>query len=454
MTHKLPTVALAAAILLCADLARGNLSPVALRCEYRSNPLGIDETRPRLSWRVESPERGQKQTAYRILVASAKDLLARESGDLWDSGKIAGDDTVNVSYQGRALRSREQCFWKVCVWDKNGQATWSEPAGWTMGLLEPSDWTAKYISARDDSPVWKDRSKLFLPPARQYRREFAATKTVKRATVYATAMGIYELYLNGKRVGDARFAPGWTDYHQRAYYNTYDVTGLVKNGDNAVGVWLGDGWYAGYIGFGLLTGTGTEKVGRATYGKTPAFMGQLEIQYADGSRDVVATNDSWKVTDAGPVREGDFLMGETYDARKEMSGWTTAGFDDAKWEPVILAENMESIPATFYEAATVDGCNRLQVFIRIVLPLALPGIATSAIFSFIFSWNEFLYAMVLTTRDAKTLPLGIYNWVSYEEVRWGELTAAAVLAMLPVIIFYLFIQKALVRGLPMGAVKG
>ena len=148
-----------------------------------------------------------------------------------------------------------------------------------------------------------------------YRKEFAATKFVKRATIYATSLGIYELYLNGSRVGNARFAPGWTDYPKSAYYCTYDVTSLVKRGGNAIGAWVADGWYSGYIGFGLLAGLGTERTGRDTYGKTPALMLQLEIEYTDNSREIIPTDKSWRETGGGPIFEADFLMGEAYDAR-------------------------------------------------------------------------------------------------------------------------------------------
>ena len=326
------------------------LRPVALRCEYRVQPLGLDEPQPRLTWRIESSARGQRQTAYRILVASSPAKLKRNTGDLWDSGQVAGDQTVNVPYAGLPLASRQECFWKVRVWDKDGKASaWSAPARWTMGLLRPDDWQARYISFRDQTPVFQDTKRLFLPPARQYRKEFAATKPVKRATIYATALGIYELHLNGQRVGDARFAPGWTDYRQRAYYWTYDVTPLVRRGANALGAWVADGWYSGYIGFGLLTGIGTEHTGRATYGKTPAFMAQLEIEYADGSRETVLTDPTWKATGAGPIQEADFLMGEFYDARRETPGWDKPGFDDRAWEPAILARDNGRVPATFYE---------------------------------------------------------------------------------------------------------
>ncbi len=339
-----------------AAAAGPGLTPAQLRCEYRTNPLGIDELRPRLSWVVESGERGQRQTAYQVLVASDETRLRKGRGDLWDSGKVAGGETTGVVYSGKPLGSRQLCFWKVKVWDKDGRASdWSQPAQWSMGLLKDKDWQAQYISFRDTSPVHKFKEPLFLPPARQYRKEFAAARPVRRATLYATALGIYELHLNGQRVGDEWFAPGWCDYHQRAYYNTYDVTALVKHGANALGAWVADGWYSGYIGFGLLTGIGTEAIGRYTYGKTPALQAQLEIEYADGSRQVVATDASWKVTGAGPIQEGDFLMGESYDARQEMRGWAEAGFDDSRWEAAIRAEANGSAPAKFYEYRNPTG---------------------------------------------------------------------------------------------------
>jgi alpha-L-rhamnosidase len=330
--------------------AASGLAPTALRCEYLRDPLGIDEAQPRLTWRVESTKRNQKQTAYQILVASDEKALKSGRGDLWDSGKMPGDQTVNVVYAGKPLRSRQVCYWKVKVWDgEDVPSSYSKEGRWSMGLLSPDDWQARYISFRDTTPVFKDPGSLFLPPARQYRKEFSTRKGIRRATIYATALGIYELELNGRRVGDAFFAPGWCDYNQRAYYNAYDVTTEIAPGTNCLGAWVADGWYAGYTGFGLLTGIGTEHIGRYTYGKTPAFMAQLEIEYADGSRETVVTDPSWKVTGTGPIREADFLMGEFYDARQEQPGWSTRGFNDAKWESAINAEDNGSTKATFYE---------------------------------------------------------------------------------------------------------
>ena len=325
------------------------MSVEGVRCEYLANPLGIDELQPRLSWRVASNRRGARQTAYRILVASCAKQLKGDIGDLWDSGKVIGDQTLNIVYDGKPLESRELCFWKVCVWDESGIPSWSKTGFWSMGLLHSTDWQADYISFHDTMPVWKDTQRLFLPPAHQYRKEFAATKFVKRATIYATSLGIYELYLNGSRVGNARFAPGWTDYPKSAYYCTYDVTSLVKRGGNAIGAWVADGWYSGYIGFGLLAGLGTERTGRDTYGKTPALMLQLEIEYTDNSREIIPTDKSWRETGGGPIFEADFLMGEAYDARKETLGWAKPGFDDSSWSPAILASANGFAPATFYE---------------------------------------------------------------------------------------------------------
>jgi alpha-L-rhamnosidase len=326
------------------------LEPNHLRCEYVENPRGIDIKQPRLSWRLASEGRGASQSAYRVIVASTSENLTANQGDLWDSGKVESGKTLFVEYAGQLLKSRQQCFWKVQVWDAaNESPTSSESASWSMGLLDNSDWSANYISFRDESPIHKDVERLHLPAARQYRKDFTATKQIRRATVYATALGIYELHLNGQRVGDALFAPGWTDYRQRAYYNTYDVSNLIQSGDNAIGAWLADGWYSGYVGFGLLTGMGTEKTGRATYGKTPSLMSQLEIEYTDGSRQVIGTDTTWKVTDDGPIQEADLLMGEAYDARKEMPGWSLAGFDDNTWQTAILAKENGSQRATFFQ---------------------------------------------------------------------------------------------------------
>ncbi len=291
--------------------------PAALRCEYKPNPLGIDTPEPRLSWVLTAPERSAVQTAYQIM-----------AGD-WDSGKIASAQSVHVSYAGPALVSGQRVEWKVRVWDGSGEASeWSEPAFWQMGLLSPSDWTARWISLPPTRPLTDQN-----PPA-CLRCVFGTVKPLTRATVYATARGIYTLHLNGQRVGDASFAPGWTDYAKRIQYQTYDVTEMLQIGDNALGAVLADGWYAGYLGF---------EGKRARYGSRPQFLAQLVLEYADGSRETLGTDENWRGT-SGPVLASDMLMGETYDARLEIPGWDTAAFDTSLWRPAkVEAEHDLSI---------------------------------------------------------------------------------------------------------------
>ncbi len=336
---------------LCLIASAANAAnPVAssLRTEWLSNPVGIDSPAPRLSWRIDSDERGQKQTAYQVLVASDEQTLKQNQGDLWDTGKVAGNETLNLAYAGKPLVSGQRVFWKVRIWDKNGASCkWSDSASWSMGLLKPEDWKAQWISFKDTSPVYNDRTHLFLPPAHHYRKEFQTPKQVRHATIYASALGLFELYLNGQRVGDNYFEPGWSDYHKRAYYRTHDVTDSVRQGGNAIGAVVADGWYSGYVGYGLLVGYGPNKTGRYLYGKTPALLAQLEIEYTDGSREVINTDATWKVTDHGPIREADLIMGESYDARAELGNWANPSFKDDSWDHAIRAEDNGSTKAIF-----------------------------------------------------------------------------------------------------------
>lgn len=463
----------------------GHLAVGRLRCEYHVDPEGLEVRAPRLSWVVTSPRRGAVQTAYRILVAGDAERLARDEGDLWDSGKVTSHQTAQIAYAGRELRSRERCWWKVMVWDNDDRpSTWSEPARWSMGLLEPEDWVARWIghdgpaepgagpdlagavwiwlagdaptvyfrrgvtvpdgvtaaklvitcddqfvlyvdgveAARSDGrpdawrrPVEVDLSDRLtpgdhllavhgtntggpaglagrlrlsgpaepteliidgtwrasvdedpgweqpgfddsgwptatvvgavgdapwglpriggageLPPSPFLRRPFAVAGTVRRATAYVSALGLYELRLNGRKVGDAVFTPGWTDYRRRVPYQTYDVTDLVRTGDNVVGLILGDGWYCGHVGLG----------GRERYGPSPRGLLQLEIE-TDRGVETIVTDTSWRGS-YGPIREADLLMGEAYDARRELVGWDEAGYDDSGWAPVVVGAPFET----------------------------------------------------------------------------------------------------------------
>ncbi|HEX8200961.1 MAG TPA: family 78 glycoside hydrolase catalytic domain, partial [Isosphaeraceae bacterium] len=311
----------------------GGLIPARLRCEARVNPLGIDERRPRLDWLVESDQRGQRQTAYQILVASTEAALKEDRGDLWDTGKVTSDETTNIVYDGRPLTAHAHCSWKVKVWDKDGNPSpWSEPALWSMGLLESTDWTAQWIGydkARRDEAV-TDPAGLILTPPPYLRTAFRAEKAVRRATLYASALGLCDVYLNGRRVADDHFNPGWTDYAKRVYYRAYDVTDRIHPGGNALGAILADGWYSGYVGFGGK---------RDHYGTRPRLRAQLHLEYADGTTAVVATGPRWKAA-TGPIRVADFLMGEAYDARREVDGWDRPDFDDSRWDPVDVGAEL------------------------------------------------------------------------------------------------------------------
>ena len=477
-----------------------------LRCEYRTNPLGIDVLQPRLSWIVLAPPnaRGVTQSAYRILVASSPEKLAADQGDLWDSGQLESDQTGQISYAGSPLAAREECWWKVKLWDGNKVASgWSAPAHWSIGLLANSDWKAHWIGfdAPSDStipheaeerllkqpwvlapwpadklkpetayfrkeftvpagakitkvsfhlspdqicrvqvngqpvgtsvrwqladeidataavhaganvaglaitqedgsppavlgemvvetegqppqivpvdeswtvlaspvPGWQNAgfesnmtaspttsktspwatptSSLHqLTPSPYLRTEFTITKPVRRATVYATALGVYEFHLNGQKVGHDVLTPGWTHFPSRVYYQTYDVTSLLHPGVNAAGAILGDGWYASAMSF-----TGK----RNFYGGYPRLKAQLEIEYTDGTTQTVATDPNWTAA-VGPIRHADIWLGSEYDSSRELPGWDQPGAPGT-WNPVATAlrHTVDADPAFAVDEATL-----------------------------------------------------------------------------------------------------
>lgn len=502
------------------------IQPTNLRCEYKTNPLGIDVTAPRLGWTLAADAPAQVQSAYQLLVASSLKNLQADQGDLWDSGKVASDDTTFIEYAGKALASRQSCYWKVRVWDgADTPSPWSAPALWTMGLLAPGDWSAEWIGydaavaapPAEEAPVldmgkanwiWFDEGKpgesaplgdvyfrktfsadparildsakiyitadnaaraflngmelqatittfnqiyeidmtpflkegenvigvigknagdapnpagmvarivldygegastfiesgadwkavrdtapdgwdkpgfddgawlaagvigavgsppwpvpafpkpLDLPPPPQLRKDFAAGDGIKRATLYATALGLYDAFINGERVGDFIFAPGFTDYDKRVYYQTYDVTRMLKPGtQNSFAALLGDGWYAGYLGFLPQLPV---KSARDHYGDKPRFRGQLEIEYADGRKETIATDASWKAA-YGHIREADMLMGETHDYTHETKGWLQPGYDDSAWEAVATGTT-STVPVQAHPGSPVTRHERI-----------------------------------------------------------------------------------------------
>lgn len=485
--------------IVCALLAAGE--PVAvkgLRCDYLTNPLGLQNPAPTLSWRVESRARGKRQSAYRVLVASRPEVLADNRGDLWDTGKVLGDETIGLAYAGAGLRSHQACHWKVRVWDEADVASaWSEPAQWSMGWLAPDRWRGEWIGydkcrsektsdadlqggrwiahgadapmnapvgyrlyigrpklpadlavekaeliALADDKIWlvfngqtllaeavgwqmarpidvtsivrpgendfriqiqnlahgpagvlvylrivtKDgktsvvttnsqwkstdnpganwhireiatddwkackelgdygcapwgkarRLELQLPPPVLLRTRFQADKPVRRAVVYATALGLFDLHINGQTVNEDLLNPGWTDYTKRVYYRAYDVTRAIRKGANVFGATLADGWYSGYIGWGRI---------RDHYGKKPRFSGCLRLEFEDGSVAEIATGPNWQARCDGPIRETDFLMGETYDARQEsvVAGWSDPSFGAEGWINVEVGAEVKPV---------------------------------------------------------------------------------------------------------------
>ena len=325
MNWKPITVAWGIAVVLASAGEGRAQTPLAvknLRCEYKVDPAGIDVRKPRLSWQLESSERGVMQTSYEVRVAGSEEQLAKGK-PIWGSGKQTSDASIQVEYGGPALESGKVYYWQVRVADNQGHLTaWSKTAHWEMGLLEPVDWKAKWITPNLEEDETKSN------PAPMLRREFSVKKKVERARLYASAMGLYEMELNGKRVGDEYFTPGWTSYDFRYQYQTYDVTGLLKNGTNCLGAMLGDGWFRGRIAWGGK---------RNSYGKKLALLAQLVIRYTDGTQEIVGTDDNWK-TSTGPILESDIYNGEVYDARLEKTGWKEAGYDDKEWESVTVVD--------------------------------------------------------------------------------------------------------------------
>lgn len=290
-----------------------------LFCEYRNNPVGIDVLQPRLNWKIISDERNMAQSAYEIRAASSASGM--ENKLIWSTGKISSSESLNVKYEGPALKPMQRVYWQVRIWDQNNKSSdWSAPAYWEAGLIGAQNWKASWITSDFDNPKEKIRACCY------FRKEFSVSKKIESARVYATANGLYELSLNGTKIGDQLFSPGWTSYNKRLQYQTYDVTALLKT-QNALGAIVGDGWYRGNIGWS----------GNNYYGDRSALLLQLSINYTDGSSEVVVTDNSW-CTSSGPILYSDIYNGETYDAQLEENGWNTPVFDCHAWKEASVLE--------------------------------------------------------------------------------------------------------------------
>lgn len=307
-------------------MTRDPLRPVHLRCGHRRDPLAVEPRRVRFSWRLQSAAPGRRQSAFQLVVERIGAPAAA-----WDSGRIAHAETTDVAYGGEPLLGATPYRWRVRVWDEQRhEGPWSEWATFETALA-PDHWKAEWIGLGPDGaqfgvPAGEDLLDpvlLAMRPAPYLRRSFRLDKRVNRARLYATALGVYDITLNGQPVGDQVLAPGWTDYDKRIHYQAYDVTEILANGENVVAAIVADGWACGFFGFdGKRRG--------AHYGFVPFLLGQLVVDTDDGARLVIPTDDSWR-TATGAIKHADLLMGERRDLLREPRGWREAGFDDSAW---------------------------------------------------------------------------------------------------------------------------
>ena len=295
------------------------MTVASLGCEHQENPLGVDVPQPRMSWVLQSSQRGELQTAYQIVVASSEASLNKDTGDLWDSGRVDSAETIQIPYAGAELKSSQQVFWKVRAWDANGKiSAWSKTATWTMGVLQNSDWRAKWIGAVDTNI-----------PSLLLRHEFVVKPALKRALVNICGLGQYELTLNGKKTSDDFLSSGWTKYNKTCLYDTRDITDLLRTGKNAVGIELGNGMYN-------VPTTRFKPPGWSPYSFGPQkVIAQIRLEYADGSVETIGTDESWRVA-LGPITSSSIYSGEDFDARLLQNGWNKIAFNDSNWPHAIV----------------------------------------------------------------------------------------------------------------------
>lgn len=327
-----------------------------LRCEHFISPLGIETPAPRLSWRIESDRRGVRQTAYRIMVAVAPDLLAEGTADLWDSWRVESDASVLVPYAGRKLRSRQQCWWRVHVWDETNCESISEPACWEMGLLRPDDWKAQWI-ATDTPKKYYD-----VPASPIFRKAFRLKKAVACARAYVSGLGFHEFHLNGRKVGDAVLHPAFTKYDARVLYTVYDITEYLVQGDNAAGIVVGTGWYNHHA-------RDVWNLYAAPWRDECKALVQIEISFGNGSRTTVLSDASW-LCSTGPIVFDGLRNGEVYDAREEKNGWNEADYESKDWHPVRIARQ----PGGVLRAQLMPPCRVKETIRPISLKEVRPGV--------------------------------------------------------------------------------
>ncbi|MDR2956302.1 MAG: glycoside hydrolase family 78 protein [Prevotella sp.] len=298
-----------------------------LRTEMKTNPIGIDIQNPRLMWQIESNQSNINQIAYQILVAESVKDLNSEQNLSWNSGKVSSSSSIFIPYEGKQLQSRKTYYWKVKVWTSKGESSWSKVNTWTMALTDEKDWAAKWIGldkSMNEGDRLEGETRL---TARYLRKEFQIPSQIKEAKVYITGLGFYECYINGKKVGDDVFAPTATDYTKHVNYNVYDVTDLLSNGQNTIGVILGNGRY-----FSMRLGRGVRHFG------FPKMLAQLEITDKNGKTTIINSDQTWKITTNGPIIANNEFDGEEFNANLELKGWANNGYNDNSWIQANLVD--------------------------------------------------------------------------------------------------------------------
>ena len=313
-----------------------------LRIEYLENPIGVGELRPRMSWLTQTDEKDWMQGAYQICVTATEQALNGTQDDLiWDSGKISGEESVHVEYDGPALKSEQRLWWKVRVWNQEDQVSeWSDVSFWQMGLLNEQDWNAKWIG----SGVEENSEGPYPPHYLRKKFQFGIDRLVSKATVHVTAHGLYELYLDGKKIGEDLLTPGWTSYQERLQVQSYDVSDLLHGSGHCLGGILGDGWYRGPFTWQLRSNI---------YGEKTALLCQMHIEFEDGTEQWILSDETWQCR-TGPIRKSEIYDGEVYDARLELMAWCSAENASEGWSDCIeLSKGLQTLVAPCSEPVKV-----------------------------------------------------------------------------------------------------
>ncbi len=311
----------------------GELSLERLTCDMLTNPLGISDNRPELSWTIQSDKNDTYQTCYEILVSDSKSLIDKNEGNVWESGAVQSDENLRIAYSGKALEPFTRYYWKVRIKDNRGELSdWSETAWFETAMLSDADWSAKWIG--DGRPQFTNDEDFYKDdPMPLFRKDFTLKKSVRSARLYISGLGYYEAFINGDKVGDRVLEPGWTAHKKEVLYSVYDITAQLRKGSNVTAVMLGNGWY-NPLPIRLF-----REYNLRDYQQTgrPVLKAEMHVTYEDGSKEVIVTDASWKTTQ-GPIVRNNVYLGEKYDARLEVPRWNRSGADMSRWKNAVVEQ--------------------------------------------------------------------------------------------------------------------